>query len=182
MKVKIKFSNKKLVTVLAVLFILYQTLLNRNSLNLKSFSFTPTPTNNLVFVKVVRVIDGDTIEIEGGQKVRYIGINAPEIYRDITGKKTGEDCFAEEATKENKRLVKGKTVRLEKDVSATDKYKRLLRYVYVDGAFVNDYLIRQGYAKTMTVKPDTKFYSQFKQAEKEAQENLRGIWSSCSIN
>ena len=187
MKIRAKFSKKKIISILTALFILFQLILNRKSFNLKSFSPLPTATviNTISkIVKVTRVIDGDTIEIEGGQKVRYIGINAPEFFHDTNGRKTAQECFANEAYLENKRLVEKKTIRLEKDLSETDKYGRLLRYVYIPATnsgelFLNDYLVRQGYAKTMTVKPDTKFYPQLKQAEKEARENNQGLWFSC---
>lgn len=126
---------------------------------------SPSPVEKETF-KVTRVIDGDTIEIEGGDRVRDIGIDAAE---------TG--CFAEEATAKNKELVEGKEVRLEKDVSETDKYGRLLRYVYVNDIFVNDYLVRNGYAQISTYPPDVKYQDQFKQAEQEARKNNRGLWA-----
>lgn len=133
---------------------------------------SPLPVEVETF-KVTRVIDGDTIEIEGGDRVRYIGIDAAE-----------SGCFSNEATAKNKELVDGKEVRLEKDVSETDKYNRLLRYVYVDPStnsgqviFVNDYLVRQGYAQIATYPPDVKYQAQFRQAEQEARENNRGLWA-----
>ncbi|NMB92520.1 MAG: thermonuclease family protein [Parcubacteria group bacterium] len=125
---------------------------------------------------VTRVIDGDTIEIEGGQKVRYIGIDTPET---VDPRKPVQ-CFGVEASKKNKELVEGKRVRLEKDVSETDKYGRLLRYVYADDIFVNDYLVRQGYAYASTFPPDVKYQDKFVEAQKEARENNRGLWSACS--
>src|SRR3989344_572525 len=95
-------------------------------------------------VKVVRVVDGDTIEIEGGQIILYIGIDTPET---VHPQKTVE-CFGREASRKNKELVEGKFVQLEKDVSEVDKYGRLLRYVYVDPStssgqaiFVNELLV-----------------------------------------
>lgn len=124
---------------------------------------------------VTRVIDGDTIEIEGGQKIRYIGIDTPE---SVHPQKPIE-CFAVEAAKKNKELVEGKRVRLEKDISETDRYGRLLRYVFVGDLFVNDYLVRWGYAYSSTYPPDVKYQDQFRQAEREARENNRGLWSAC---
>lgn len=152
-------------------------------------TYIPSPTiftGDKQMVKVVRAIDGDTIEIEGKIKVRYIGINTPEIYHDTTGKKTGEQCFANESYLENKKLVEGKTVTLIKDVSDKDKYGRLLRYVYVDpsessgqATFINDYLIKNGYAKIMTIKPDIKYSQQFKTDQADAKTNNLGIWNQC---
>ena len=124
---------------------------------------------------VKRVIDGDTLEIESGQKVRYIGIDTPELHdpRKPVG------CFGEEAKSANSALVEGKDVRLEKDVSETDKFGRLLRYVYVGDVMVNEYLVRQGFAHVATFPPDVAHQSLLLQAQQEAHENLRGLWSAC---
>jgi len=124
---------------------------------------------------VTRVIDGDTIEIEGGYKVRYIGIDTPETVHPSKP----VECFGLEASNKNKEFVEGKRIKLEKDVSETDKYGRLLRYVWIDDTFVNDYLVRQGYAYAYTYPPDVKYAEQFVRAQKEARENNRGLWSSC---
>lgn len=121
-------------------------------------------------VLVVKVIDGDTIEIEGGKRLRYIGIDTPE----------SAECFANAATDKNKELVLEKKIRMEKDVSETDKYGRLLRYVWVGNIFVNDYLVKQGYAQSSTYPPDVKYQDQFLEAQKEARENNRGLWGTCS--
>lgn len=185
-----KLSKRNYIYILAILLAVLQLFFNRTQLpktSLITYTNTITPTSIKHLIKVTRVIDGDTIEVEGNIKVRYIGINTPEFIRDTTGKKTGEDCYAQEAYLENKKLIEGKTVRLEKDVSETDKYGRLLRYVYVDdpstssgqAVFVNDYLIKYGFAKIMTIKPDIKFCQLFKAEEKAAKENHLGIWKSC---
>lgn len=133
--------------------------------------------------KVLRVVDGDTIEVEykgSLKKLRYIGIDTPET---VDPRKIVE-CFGKEASGENRRIVEGKQVELEKDISETDKYGRLLRYVYIrlsDGStlFVNDYLVRQGFAKGSTYPPDVKYQEQFLEAEREARENKRGLWGRC---
>lgn len=132
---------------------------------------------------VTKVIDGDTVEIKSGSqtlKVRLIGIDTPET----VDPRRPIGCFGKKASAETKRLIEGKNVVLTKDVSETDKYNRLLRYVFLpigDGQnlFINDYLIRQGFAKTLTYPPDVKYDSRFLQAEKEARENLRGLWGEC---
>ncbi len=126
---------------------------------------------------VTRIVDGDTIELENGQKVRYIGIDTPET---VDPRKPVQ-CFGEEAKTKNEQLVLGKTVRMVKDVSETDKYGRLLRYVYVDDIFVNDYLVREGFARAATFPPDVKFADQFLTAEREARDNNRGLWNSCPL-
>lgn len=128
-------------------------------------------------VLVIRVIDGDTIEIEGGQKVRYIGIDTPET---VDPRKPVQ-CFGIEASNKNKELVSGKRVRLEKDISETDKYGRLLRYIYVGDTFVNLELVKQGFAYSSTYPPDVKYQSQFTEAQRQAKEQNKGLWGSCPV-
>ncbi len=120
-------------------------------------------------VKVVRVIDGDTIEIAGGAHVRYIGMDTPETDPKV-------EFYGPEAKAKNIEMVEGKLVTLEKDVSETDKYGRLLRYVYVDGVFVNGELVRLGYAEAVSYLPDTRYQWQLEQLEKEAKAAKLGIW------
>lgn len=115
---------------------------------------------------VIGVIDGDTIKIKNGQFVRLLGINAPE---------KGE-LYYNESTQELKRLVLGKKVKLEKDVVNKDRYKRLLRYVYIDDIFVNKIMLKQGYAR-IDIENEMKYGEQLKNAEKFAKENKLGIWS-----
>lgn len=133
----------------------------------------PTKDTRLYMVK--RVVDGDTIELDTGEKVRYIGINTPET----VDPRRPVQCFGAEATKKNKELVEWKLVRLEKDVSDKDKYGRLLRYVYLENNFINDVLIKEGFAQTATYPPDVKFADQFRQSEQYARENNLGLWSKC---
>lgn len=128
---------------------------------------------NSCVAKVTFVIDGDTISLSTGEKVRYIGVDTPETKHPI--KKV--ECFGSEAFEKNKQLVWGKEVRLEKDVSDKDKYGRLLRYVYLDDIFINDYLARNGYASAATFPPDVKFSEQFRLAEREARFEGRGLWA-----
>lgn len=118
---------------------------------------------------VTHVVDGDTIEVEGGKRIRYIGIDTPELTK----------CFGSSAKEKNSDLVAGKTVRLVGDVSDKDPYDRLLRYVYVGDEFVNDTLVRQGFAVAEPVKPDTLFASQFYTAQIEAKQDNRGLWQAC---
>ena len=126
---------------------------------------------------VVRVIDGDTIEIEGKKTVRYIGIDTPEIHHPT--KPVG--CFGAEAAKRNAELVLGKKVKLVKDVSETDRYGRLLRYVWVDDQFVNELLVKEGFALSATFPPDVNNQKIFQDAEREAKEKSVGLWKSCPI-
>ena len=122
---------------------------------------------------VARGVDGDTIELEGGQKVRYIGIDTPET----VDPRRPVGCFGKEASTKNKALVEGKNVRLVKDISETDKYGRLLRYVYVGDIFVNEYLVREGYARASSYPPDVRYRDLFREAEADARINKRGLWA-----
>jgi micrococcal nuclease len=146
-----------------------------------SNSITILPTN-YVSAQVVRVIDGDTIKvnISGLQyTVRFIGIDAPE-----TVKPNGTvEPFGPEASAKNKELVEGKVVLLEKDISDTDQYGRLLRYVYVDDLFVNAELVRLGYAQAITYPPDIKYQDLLRHLQEEARDAGRGLWgNSYSLN
>ena len=124
---------------------------------------------------VTRVIDGDTIEVNIAgtiYKVRYIGIDTPEL-----DDKRPEYCaLAQEATRYNQQLVEGKTVRLKNDITETDKYVRLLRYVYVGDTFVNGELVRQGLAWAISYPPDIKYQDYLEELEAEARQAGRGIW------
>ena len=120
--------------------------------------------------RVIQVIDGDTIIIEGGYRVRYIGIDTPEIYPEA------ED-FGMEAWQANRRLVEGKEVRLETDVSETDKYGRRLRYVYVGDVLVSAELVKQGLARAKAYPPDTRYQDHLEEMEAEARSAGRGMWA-----
>ena len=125
--------------------------------------------------QIVRVIDGDTIEVEiegKSYKVRYIGIDTPELHHP----EKPVEYYAQEAYEKNRELVEGKTVFLEKDVSETDRYGRLLRYVYVGDTFVNAYLVQQGYAQVSTYPPDVKYQERFLELQREARKAQRGLW------
>ena len=120
------------------------------------------------------VVDGDTIRvlIDGTEyRVRYIGIDTPEIHPTH-----GVEPFGPEASQANSDLVEGKTVWLEKDVSETDRYGRLLRYVYVDDLMVNEELLRRGLAKVVTFPPDVKYIDCFLEIQRAAQEAEVGMW------
>lgn len=174
------------VSLLTLIFFVILSQSQKNNLASVAPTNTPQPSavlsSNSELFLVKKVIDGDTIELDNGQKVRYIGMDTPET----VDPRRGVQCYGKEASNLNKKLVEGKEVRLEKDVSETDKYKRQLRYVYLkdeNGAeiFVNDFLVREGYAKAVSYPPDIKFQDQFRASEKEARENNRGLWSSCPI-
>jgi len=129
-----------------------------------------------VSTTVTRVVDGDTIEIASGEKLRYIGIDTPET----VDPRRGAECLGAEASARNQELVAGKKIFLEKDVSETDRYGRLLRYVYLatDSASVNEQLVREGYAKASSYPPDVKYQAKFREAEADARANQRGLWQA----
>jgi micrococcal nuclease len=121
------------------------------------------------------IVDGDTIVLSTDERVRYIGIDTPESKKP----NTPVECFAKEATLKNAELVEGKNVEMEMDVNNTDKYGRLLRYVWVGDLFVNEELVRQGYASAAAFPPDVRYQELFSEAEKDARENNRGLWGKC---
>ncbi|MBA4418638.1 MAG: hypothetical protein C0392_12135 [Syntrophus sp. (in: bacteria)] len=121
---------------------------------------------------VRKVIDGDTIQLENGDIVKYQGIDAPEIYV----KDSGGEFFARESTRQNKKLVFLKKVRLEFDVEKKDNRGRLLAYVFVKNLFVNGELVKQGCAKAVVKPPNTKYKDLLLSNQKKAMEEERGIW------
>ena len=133
---------------------------------------------------VTRVLDGDTIVVNGDTKVRYIGIDSPEFY----GQDTNEnECFAAEAKQRNEQFVLGRTVVLEKDTTDTDEYDRLLRYVYIDDPLssvheatsINEILVHEGYAFARAFPPDTAMQKNLSELEQDAKQNNRGLWEEC---
>lgn len=134
-----------------------------------------TESSIVNLAKVTRVIDGDTIEIEGGERVRYIGIDTPET---VDPRKTVQ-CFGVESSKKNKEFVEGKMVRMEKDITDRDKYNRLLRYVWLGDTFVNLALVEGGFAHSYSYPPDIKYQDQFVMAERQAREAKLGLWNAC---
>lgn len=122
---------------------------------------------------VTEVIDGDTIRLESGETVRYIGIDTPETKHP----NKPIECFGKEASQKNIELVLGRNVKLVKDVSETDRYGRLLRYVYVGDVFINQELVRQGYAYSSAFPPDISQQELFNEAQKSAQQDILGLWN-----
>lgn len=128
--------------------------------------------------EVVSITDGDTFEINYNgtkTKVRLIGVDTPEsVHPD--SKKNNE--YGKQASNYTKSLLEGKTVKLEFDVSPTDKYGRLLAYVYLEnGEMLNEKLLKEGYAQVATYPPNVKYVENFKSIQKEARENKVGFWA-----
>ena len=142
---------------------------------------------------VTRVVDGDTIEVAitgtvegpgagglapGTYKVRLIGIDTPESVRPGTP----VECFAKEASAASEAFLDGRAVRLVKDVENTDRYDRLLRYVYIEDEMANARLVANGYAFAYTYPPNVRHSKLLVQLEREARENNRGLWAPESCN
>ena len=123
---------------------------------------------------VARVIDGDTIELEDGSRVRYLMVDTPE---STNGK---DDCFGAEATALNRMLVEGQTVTLRYDVECTDVYDRLLAYVEVGDREINSLLVERGAACVLHIPPNGEDrVDEFEQLEDEARASLVGAWGAC---
>lgn len=136
------------------------------------------------FYKVVKVIDGDTIVVDIGGKnetVRLIGIDAPEI----GGGSSKQKCFGKESEELAKKILSGVSVYLETDASQNDrdKYNRLLRYAIMEnGNNFNKQMISSGLAREYTYKTPYKYQKEFKNAENEARNAKKGLWSACYDN
>ncbi|MBI2069362.1 MAG: thermonuclease family protein [Elusimicrobia bacterium] len=116
---------------------------------------------------VREAIDGDTIILSDGTRVRYIGVDTPEKDRP----------YYQEATDFNRSMVAGRKIRLEYDIEKTDAYGRHLAYVYLkDGTFVNAELLKQGYAYVYTIPPNLKHTEQFVKFQRRAREEKAGLW------
>ncbi len=136
------------------------------------FSFCTGSNHKKNIYLVKRVIDGDTIELINNERIRYIGIDTPE---------RGEFYYIE-ASNFNRKLVENKSVKLEYDIDKYDKYGRTLAYVYQDTTFVNAKLVESGYAKVMTIPPNTKYKDIFIKLEKLAKSKGIGIWKNQNSN
>ena len=124
--------------------------------------------------KVTRVIDGDTVEIEGGVKIRYLLIDTPEI-------SGGGDCYGDNARQANSDLVLNKTITLSYDEQCTDNFGRSLAYVTVDGIDVNARLVMNGYACVLFIPPNgASRVDEFNALELDAKNARRGLWSACT--
>jgi micrococcal nuclease len=136
------------------------------------------PAREPVSARVVRAIDGDTIEVAingGTEHVRYIGVDTPETV------KPGEpvQCWGPEASAFNHRLVEGETVRLVFDRELRDVYGRLLAYVHAGDTFVNAKLVRGGYARTLEIPPNTAEADRLARLERAAGDAGIGLWGAC---
>lgn len=144
---------------------------------------TSGPIGATETARVIRVVDGDTLIIDrglGNERLRYIGIDTPESVKPDTP----VAFMGKEASAANAALVEGATLVLEKDVSDTDKYGRLLRYAWRrDGErwlFVNLELVRQGYAQVVTYPPDVRWTETLRDAQRVARDAGLGLWGAAT--
>ena len=157
--------------VLALAFVFFTVLIN-------SCSQSSNLPNDLA--KVLQVVDGDTVvlDLDGStETVRLIGINTPETVHPSKP----VECFGPEASVYLQALLKPNTrVRVQRDIEARDRYKRLLVYIYLlDGTFVNEQLLRKGFARTLQIEPNTTFATIFALIETGARTNRVGLWQAC---
>jgi micrococcal nuclease len=136
----------------------------------------PEATPAALHGQVVRIVDGDTIHVRLGdriEKVRYIGVNTPEVHHP----RKGEEPGGREALAVNRRLAMGKAVRLELDVQSRDRHGRLLAYVWAGETMINAELVRLGYAQVMTVPPNVRYQDLFLRLQRDARQARRGLWA-----
>ena len=156
----------KLKNKLILIFLIISLVVNTFFICFYFLNFKELKTNQFEKALVVEVIDGDTIILEDGRHIRYLGIDTPEL----------NESWGIEATNRNKELVEGKVVELQKGDRDIDEYNRYLRYVYVDGVFVNAELISEGFAESFIFDPLDKYSQVLVQLEQYAKLKKVGIW------
>ncbi|MBD3245545.1 MAG: nuclease [Candidatus Omnitrophica bacterium] len=133
-------------------------------------------------IYVTEVIDGDTVRLENGRLLRYIGVDTPEVrVKRGTDFVYAPEPYALRALEYNRGLVEHKRVRVEFDVEKTDKYGRLLGYVFSGDEFVNKALLTRGYAVLLTIPPNVKYTKEFTAAQRAAREAGRGLWAEMTL-
>jgi micrococcal nuclease len=127
--------------------------------------------------RVQRVVDGDTLVLTDGTRVRLLGVDTPETkHPNIPPEPLGA-----EASEFTRRHIEGRTVTLQFDWERRDRYHRVLAYVYLDDWMLNEELIRAGFSRAETRFPySSAMKRRFRAAEKEARENSRGLWASAN--
>jgi len=152
--------SKKWLTIIIVVIVLFafHFIVSRDTANYQR--------ENTV---VTNVIDGDTIVVSGGQRVRLLNIDSRE---------RGEDCY-NEAKNRLEELIEMKNITMERDVENKDQYDRLLRYIFINNTNVNIQLVREGLAIVYIYEPNVKYQNEFKQAEQLAMQEKTGcLWKS----
>lgn len=160
---KEKIKSKKWILIVDGILILVSVIIGMAGKEKNSAAPEVSVTTSIVDY----VVDGDTVELRSGERVRLIGINTPEMGQS----------YSVEAKNKLKELIEGKEVVLEKDITDKDQYGRLLRYIWLGDALINLNMVKLGYANSYTYPPDVKYQDQIVAAEKEAREKKIGLWS-----
>lgn len=133
---------------------------------------------------VISIADGDTITITGGERVRFLNMDTPELSHP--DQHIREECFGKAATLRLTQLIDNKDIVVVTDVKDKDKYKRLLRYIFLpladqSGKYlnVNAYMVGEGYARVFIVEEGTRYKDEFFAFEKLAKDAKKGLWGSC---
>ncbi|MCM8782899.1 MAG: thermonuclease family protein [Candidatus Omnitrophica bacterium] len=185
--------KKKIILILTFIILSHRCFAKEEKLHVKfcaegiKFSVPFGKNYNYADIRVKRVIDGDTIELENGQKVRLIGIDAPEMHdsekllRDMRSSKKDIQAIKSMGRLSYgflKELIENKRVRLEFDVERYDRYNRLLAYVFLkdDDTFVNAKLLEDGFVQPMTVPPNVKYADYFLSLYRKARQEKKGLW------
>lgn len=165
-------KKKCLFLFLGIAFIFSLLLLSGQSEEIES---VPDFLLDLEQVRINFIYDGDTVRIDTGEKIRLLGVDAPEMNWG-----EGEpDFYAWEAFEYTKEILLGQLVYLEYDEVKEDKYGRTLAYLFLaDGSFFNEKLLEEGYARLLLIPPNLKYSDKLKEAEAEARNAGRGIWST----
>lgn len=130
-------------------------------------------------IKVIEVIDGDTVKLADGKLLRYIGLDTPEVRIKKNGAFIySPQPFSQEAKQLNQTLAENKLIRIEFDVEKFDKYGRLLGYCFTEDTFINAKLLEEGFAAIYTKPPNVKYTDLFLKKQKQARENRKGLWGA----
>ncbi len=154
------------------------------SVDHESYVYKLPPDAKVQKTHVTVVSDGDTITIQGGQRVRFLNIDTPELSHPA--QHIREECYGREATARLSQLIANRDVFLVSDSKDTDKYKRLLRYVFVPlegrpGEYLNTnaYMVGEGYARVFVLESDNRYKDDFVELEKVAKDAKKGLWGAC---
>ena len=130
---------------------------------------------NFIQYEVLRVIDGDTVELKNGERLRYNDIDTPETVHPSKP----VECYGPQASAKNKELVEGEIILVELGNPTKDRYGRLLGYVYIEDLFVNAELVRGGYAEVNSYGNPGSKLSNLLDIEKNAKKSMKGLWGAC---
>jgi len=125
--------------------------------------------------RVVRVVDGDTVQLARGGRARLIGVDTPEVH----GR---PECFGRAASRFARRRLAGRAVVVRGDAEPRDRYGRRLVYLFLEGRLFNAELVRRGYARTLAIRPNTRHARRLAAEQRRARARRAGLWSACSAS